>query len=47
MQKFSTAWVLALVLAGCNGAIVGNFAVLALSVGIFVGTLSLGKSPRS
>ncbi|MFW6050606.1 MAG: hypothetical protein ACODAU_05500 [Myxococcota bacterium] len=31
-------------LGGCNGAIWGNLAVLAVTVGIFVGTLSLGRS---
>ncbi len=30
--------------AGCSGAFLGHFAVLALTVGIFVGTLSLGRS---
>lgn len=29
--------------AGCEGAIWGNLAVLAVSVGIFMGTLSLGR----
>ncbi len=32
--------------AGCQGAIVGQFAVLAVSTGILMGTLSLGtKAP--
>lgn len=30
-------------MAGCNGAMWGNLAVLAVSVGIFMGTLSLGR----
>jgi hypothetical protein len=33
--------------AGCSGALLGQLAVLALTIGIFVGTLSLGRSvPR-
>jgi hypothetical protein len=33
--------------AGCSGALLGHLAVLALTVGIFVGTLSLGRhAPR-
>lgn len=31
-------------LSGCNGAIVGNLIVLGVTVGIFMATLSLGKS---
>jgi hypothetical protein len=34
---------LALPLGGCNGAFVGNFFVLFVSVGIFFGTLNLGR----
>lgn len=30
-------------LGGCQGAIFGNLVMLALSVGIFMGTLSLSK----
>lgn len=30
-------------LGGCQGAIFGNLMMLALSVGIFMGTLSLSK----
>lgn len=33
-----------LVAAGCSGAFLGQFAVLALTVGIFVGTLMLGRT---
>jgi hypothetical protein len=33
--------------AGCSGAFLGHLAVLALTIGIFVGTLSLGRqTPR-
>lgn len=34
---------LGLSLAGCNGAFIGNFFVLFVSVGIFMGTLNLGR----
>lgn len=42
---------LGLVLGGCNGAFIGNFFVLFVSMGIFFGTLNLGRfapngSPR-
>ncbi len=30
--------------SGCEGAMWGNLAVLAISLGIFMGTLSLGRS---
>jgi hypothetical protein len=30
--------------AGCSGAFLGHFAVLAVTLGIFFGTLSLGRS---
>ncbi len=33
--------------AGCSGAFLGHFAVLAVTVCIFVGTLSLGKHSPS
>lgn len=33
-----------LFLNGCEGAMWGNLAVLAISLGIFMGTLSLGRS---
>jgi hypothetical protein len=43
-----TPWYLAaiapLAVAGCAGAFLGHFAVIAVAIGIFVGTLSLGKS---
>lgn len=31
--------------AGCSGAFLGHFAVLAVTICIFVGTLSLGRHP--
>lgn len=37
----------ALALPGCSGAIWGNLVVLGLTVGIFFGTLSLGRERRS
>jgi len=33
----------ALVLCSCQGVVWGNLAVLALTVGIFLGTISLGR----
>jgi hypothetical protein len=42
-----TPWYLAalapIAVAGCSGALMGHVAVLAVAIGIFVGTLSLGK----
>jgi len=38
---------LALGLGGCNGAFWGNLVVLGLTVGIFFGTLSLGRERRT
>jgi len=44
-----TPWFLAalapIAVAGCSGALMGHVAVLAVAIGIFVGTLSLGQSP--
>ncbi len=41
-----TPWYLAAIapiaVAGCSGAFVGQLAVLAVTIGIFIGTLSLG-----
>ncbi|HJL17627.1 MAG TPA: hypothetical protein RMH99_18330 [Sandaracinaceae bacterium LLY-WYZ-13_1] len=37
----------ALSLAGCNGAFWGNLVVLGITVGIFFGTLGLGRSAPS
>jgi hypothetical protein len=37
----------ALVLTACNGAVVGNLLVLGVTVGIFMATLSLGRSADS
>ena len=43
-----TPWYLAalapIAIAGCSGALMGHVAVLALAIGIFVGTLSLGRA---
>ena len=43
-----TPWYLAalapIAIAGCSGALMGHVAVLAVTIGIFVGTLSLGRS---
>lgn len=36
-----------LVLAGCSAAFWGNLLVLGITVGIFVGTLSLGRSTEA
>ena len=46
-----TPWYLAalapIAVAGCSGAFMGQMAVLSVTIGIFVGTLSLGRqSPR-
>jgi hypothetical protein len=42
-----TPWYLAAIApiaaAGCSGALFGHIVVLAVTVGIFVGTLSLGR----
>ncbi len=42
-----TPWYLAAIapiaVAGCSGAFLGHVAVLALTIGIFVGTLTLGR----
>ena len=35
---------LALGLGGCNGAFVGNFVVLGITLGVFFGTLGLGRT---
>jgi hypothetical protein len=32
---------------GCSGAYLGHAAVIVLTLGIFLGTLSLGKTPAS
>jgi hypothetical protein len=43
-----TPWYLAalapIAVAGCSGTFLGHFAVLAVTIGIFVGTLSLGRA---
>lgn len=46
-----TPWYLAalapIAVAGYSGALMGHVAVLAVAIGIFVGTLSLGRQPAS
>jgi hypothetical protein len=46
-----TPWYLAalapIAVAGCSGAVMGHVAVLAVAIGIFVGTLSLGRTRPS
>jgi hypothetical protein len=46
-----TPWYLAalapIAVAGYSGALMGHVAVLAVAIGIFVGTLSLGRQPSS
>ena len=46
-----TPWFLAalapIAVAGCSGALMGHVAVLAVAIGIFVGTLSLGRQASS
>ena len=46
-MKSLTPWYLAAIapiaVAGCTGTMLGHFAVLAVTLGIFIGTLSLGK----
>jgi hypothetical protein len=46
-----TPWYLAalapIAVAGCSGAVMGHVAVLAVAIGIFVGTLSLGRARPS
>lgn len=37
----------ALLLGGCNGALIGNVVVLGVTIGIFFGTLGLGRAKRS
>ena len=43
-----TPWYLAalapIAVAGCSGALMGHVTVLAVAIGIFVGTLSLGRA---
>ncbi|WP_157068628.1 hypothetical protein [Sandaracinus amylolyticus] len=34
-------------LGGCNGALIGNLVVLAVTVGIFFGTLGLGRASNA
>lgn len=44
MFKTIACLALALSLTGCNGVIWGNLVVLGITVGIFFGTLSLGRA---
>lgn len=44
MRGRMLAWSGLLILSGCEGAMWGNLAVFAISLGIFMGTLSLGRS---
>ncbi len=37
----------AVALGGCNGAFIGNFVVLGLTLGVFFGTLGLGRARAS
>lgn len=41
---FALGALLALGAGGCNGAFVGNFVVLGLTLGVFFGTLGLGRT---
>jgi hypothetical protein len=43
LTAFFLAALAPLFVAGCSGAFLGHFAVLAVTLGIFFGTLSLGK----
>ena len=43
LTAFFLAALAPLAVAGCSGAFLGHFAVLAVTLGIFFGTLSLGK----
>ncbi len=44
-----TPWYLAalapIALAGCSSALIGHAAVLTVALGIFIGTLSMGRQP--
>lgn len=39
----SAALVILPMVCSCQGVVIGNLAVLAITVGIFLGTLSLGR----
>lgn len=43
LTAFFLAALAPLFVAGCSGAFLGHLAVLAVTLGIFFGTLSLGK----
>jgi hypothetical protein len=42
-RLFSAALIALPALCSCQGVVLGNLAVLAITVGIFMGTLSLGR----
>jgi hypothetical protein len=43
-KLFATALLVLPLLSGCEGVVWGNLAVLGVTVGIFLGTLSLGRT---
>ena len=43
MTRFSALVCVAMCMSGCQGVVWGNLAIFAASVGIFFGTLSLGR----
>lgn len=47
MKLMTVALPASLLLGGCGAAFWGNLVVLSITVGIFVGTLSLGRSTES
>ena len=44
-NTIASSLLLGTVLCGCQGVVWGNLAVLAVTVGIFLGTLTLGRGP--
>ena len=46
-QKTLALAVVALALTGCSGAFVGNIFVVFVAVGVFFGTLGLGRGSSS
>jgi hypothetical protein len=44
MVRFGAFASSAMFVSGCQGAVWGNVAILAASIGIFLGTLSLGRN---
>ena len=47
MKMTLIALAASLVMAGCGAAFWGNLVVLAITIGIFFGTLSLGRSTEA